>query len=132
MQIPSKRTGLVSPLLRGDIYIVNLDPVVGSEIGKARPALIIQNNIGNKYSPVTIVAPISSTKEITKPLPIMAFVSKGEGGLIEDSYIDCGQIRTVDKTSRLVHQLGNLNKDIMGQVDRSLKVSLDLVDRNIV
>ncbi|HET56424.1 MAG TPA: type II toxin-antitoxin system PemK/MazF family toxin [Ignavibacteria bacterium] len=70
MQIKSK-TGIVTPLLRGDVYLVNLDPIVGKEIGKARPAVIIQNDIGNKFSPVTIIAPISSAKEITKPLPIM-------------------------------------------------------------
>lgn len=64
MQIKNK-TGIIYPLLRGDIYLVNLDPIIGKEIGKARPAVIIQNDIGNKFSPVTIIAPISSVKEIT-------------------------------------------------------------------
>lgn len=96
MQIKNK-TGMINPLLRGDVYLINLDPVVGKEIGKARPAVIIQNDIGNKFSPVTIVAPITSAKEIIKPLPIMIFLGKSEGGLPSDSYVDCGQIRTVDK-----------------------------------
>jgi len=71
MPINSKYSGLVEPLNRGDVYLVNLEPKIGFEMGKLRPAVIIQNNIGNQYSPVTIIAPISSVKEITKPLPTM-------------------------------------------------------------
>lgn len=125
MQIKNK-TGIIYPLLRGDVYLVNLDPIIGKEIGKARPAVIIQNNIGNKFSPVTIVAPISSVKEITKPLPIMIFLQKGEGGLSEDSYIDCGQIRTIDRDLRLITKFGTLDKNKMSEVDKALKVSLSL------
>ncbi len=125
MQIKNK-TGIIYPLLRGDVYLVNLDPIVGKEIGKARPAVIIQNDIGNKFSPVTIIAPISSVKEITKSLPIMIFLNKGEGGLPEESYIDCGQIRTVDKDQRLITKFGNLDKNKMLEVDKALKVSLSL------
>lgn len=125
MQIKNK-TGIIFPLLRGDVYLVNLDPIVGKEIGKARPAVIIQNDIGNKFSPVTIIAPISSVKEITKPLPIMIFLQKGEGGLSEDSYIDCGQIRTVDRDQRLITKFGTLDKSKMAEVDNALKVSLSL------
>ena len=125
MQIKNK-TGIISPLLRGDVYLVNLDPIIGKEIGKARPSVIIQNDIGNKFSPVTIIAPVSSVKEITKPLPIMIFLKKGEGGLSEDSYVDCGQIRTVDKDQRLITKFGNLDKSKMLEVDKALKVSLSL------
>ncbi|MHB8336668.1 MAG: type II toxin-antitoxin system PemK/MazF family toxin [Ignavibacteriaceae bacterium] len=125
MQIKNK-TGIVEPLLRGDIYLVNLDPIVGKEIGKARPAVIIQNDIGNKFSPVTIIAPISSVKEITKPLPIMIFLEKEEGGLREDSYADCGQIRTVDKIERLVTKFGSLSKNKMFEIDNAIKISLSL------
>ncbi len=125
MQIKNK-TGMIFPLLRGDIYLVNLDPKIGKEIGKARPAVIIQNDIGNKFSPVTIIAPISSVKEITKPLPIMIFLKKGEGGLPKDSYVDCGQIRTVDKDQRLITKFGTLDKTKMLEVDKALKVSLSL------
>jgi len=119
-------TGIVEPLLRGDVYLVNLDPIVGKEIGKARPAVIIQNDIGNKFSPVTIIAPITSAKEITKPLPIMISIKKGEGGLIEESYVDCGQIRTVDKDKRLISKFGSLNKTKMLEVDKAIKISLAL------
>ena len=120
------KTGIVSPLLRGDVYLVNLDPIVGKEIGKARPAVIIQNDVGNKFSPVTIIAPISSIKEITKPLPIMIFLSKGEGGLKEKSYVDCGQIRTIDKDQRLIKKYGTLEKVKMQEIDKALKISLSL------
>ena len=125
MQIKNK-TGIIFPLLRGDVYLVNLDPIIGKEIGKARPSVIIQNDIGNKFSPVTIIAPISSVKEITKPLPIMIFLKKGEGGLSEDSYVDCGQIRTVDKDQRLITKFGTLDKSKLLEVDKALKVSLSL------
>lgn len=125
MQIRNK-IGVIYPLLRGDVYLVNLDPIIGKEIGKARPAVIIQNDIGNKFSPVTIIAPISSVKEITKPLPIMIFLNKGEGGLTENSYIDCGQIRTVDKDQRLITKLGSLDKNKMLEVDEALRISLSL------
>lgn len=125
MQIKNN-TGLVNPLHRGDVYLVNLDPIIGKETGKARPAVIIQNDIGNKFSPVTIVAPISSVKEITKPLPIMIFIEKGEGGLNEESYVDCGQIRTIDKDKRLITKFGSLSKSKMSEIDKALKISLSL------
>ncbi len=100
----SKPTGLVPPLLRSDVYEVNLDPTVGAEVKKRRPAVVIQNNVGNRFSPVTIVAPISSVKEITRPLPIMVFLEAGEGGLRYDCYVDCGQIRTLDKGGQTFQQ----------------------------
>jgi len=120
------KNGIVSPLLRGDIYLVNLDPIVGKEIGKARPAVIIQNDVGNKFSPVTIIALITSVKEITKPLPIMIFLQKGEAGLKEESYVDCGQIRTIDKDRRLIKKYGTLEKIRMQEIDKALKISLSL------
>ena len=125
MQIKNK-TGIIDPLARGDVYLVNLDPTIGKEISKSRPAVIIQNDIGNKFSPVTIIAPISSVKEITKPLPIMIFLKKGEGGLSEDSYVDCGQIRTVDKGKRFIVKYGSLEKSKMMEIDKALKISLSL------
>lgn len=125
MPILSDQTGLVEPLLRGDVYQVDLNPVRGSELDKIRPAVIIQNDTGNRFSPVTIIAPISSVKEITRPLPVMVFLKAQEAGLAAESYIDCGQIRTVDKT-RLVNKLGHLSGQNMQRVDRAIAVSLDL------
>jgi len=126
MPTNSKYSGLIEPLKRGDVYLVNLEPKIGFEMGNLRPAAIIQNNIGNQYSPVTIIAPISSVKEITKPLPVMVFLSKGETGLDTDSYIDCGQIRTVDKTNRLIHKIGELPVELIHILDKAIKISLAL------
>lgn len=108
------------------MYLINLGPIIGKEIGKAKPAVIIQNDIGNNFSPVTIIAPISSVKEITKPLPIMIFLEKGEGGLKEESYVDCGQIRAIDKNQRLITKFGILNKFKMSEIDKALIISLAL------
>ena len=124
MPTRSKYSGLVEPLRRGDIYLVNLDPTVGFEMGKLRPAVIVQNNIGNQYSPVTIIAPISSVKAITKPLPVMVFLSKDSAGLDVDSYIDCGQIRTVDKANCLIHKVGELSAEKITELDKAIKISL--------
>ncbi len=126
LQIPNNPTGLIEPLLRGDVYQVSLEPAVGGEIKKSRPAVVIQNDIGNRFSPVTIIAPISSTKEITRPLPIMVIMSDGEGGLRGDGYVDCGQIRTVDKSARLLHKWGHLSPERMDEVERGLRISLAL------
>jgi len=127
--MPTKiRSEFSGPVLRGDVYLVNLDPIVGKEIGRARLAVIIQNDIGNKYSPVTIIAPVSSVKEITRPLPVMIFLEKGEGGLKEASYVDCGQIRTVDKTQRLITRFGSLQKETLKKIDRALRISLSLAE----
>ncbi len=94
-------------------------------MGKTRPAVIVQNNTGNLYSPLLIVVPISTVKEITKPLPIMIFLKQGQGGLKEDSYADCGQIRTVDK-KRVADRMGMLSPQLMDKIDTALKLSLSL------
>lgn len=118
--------GLIQPLLRGDIYLTKLDPVEGVERGKSRPAVIVQNNLGNQYGALTIIVPISSQKEIKKTLPIMVPLKGGMGGLTLDSYADCGQIRTIDKQLRLIKKLGHLDALIMLQIDKALKISLGL------
>ncbi|GEM_PF-320485 len=127
----SKRTGKMptdsnksGPIKRGDIYLVNLNPQVGFETGKFRPAIIIQNNLGNLYLPVTIVVLISSVKEITKPLPIMVFFEKGTVELDFDSYLDCGQIRTINKAARLVRKIGELPSHKIKELNQVLKISL--------
>ena len=125
-QTRKKNSGITSPLCRGDIYLANLDPTIGREIKKTRPVLIIQNDTGNEFSPVTIVAPISSVKEITKPLPIMVFLKSGEGNLGYDTYVDCGQIRTLDKNKRLIHKIGVIPTDKIYLIDKAIKISLAL------
>ncbi len=109
---------------RGDIVLVNLDPVKGSEQGKIRPALIIQNDIGNKYSPITIIAPITS-KIFTKEFPTNVQIESKYSGLDIDSTILLNQIRAIDK-SRIIKKLKKLDNDVMKKVNLAIKISLDL------
>lgn len=112
---------------RGEIYVVRFDPTVGAEIRKARPALVIQNDVGNRVSPLTIVAAISSRRDPGRVYPTDVPVSKGEGGLAAESAVLTNQIRSVDK-QRLGKRLGRLKPATMGQVDQALLVSLGLIE----
>ena len=107
---------------RGQIYYADLSPVVGSEQGGYRPILIIQNDIGNKYSPTTIGAIITSRNTKAK-LPTHYWLDKGEGGLAYDSMIELEQIRTIDK-SRLEEYLGQVSNLEMAEIDKKIKISL--------
>src|SRR3989338_8221135 len=91
---------------RGDIILTDLEPVKGSEQGKIRPCLIIQNDIGNKFSSTTIVAAITSKTE--NQYPFTVFVKQGDGNLVKDSLILCNQIRTISKDHRLITKMGFL------------------------
>lgn len=110
---------------RGDVYLVNFDPTVGSEIKKTRPALVIQNDVGNRYSPVTIVAAVTSFKG-EKLYPTEVRLSLGRKSRKEDSIILLNQLRTVD-TSRLIRKLAAVDAQTMRQVDAALLVSLGLL-----
>jgi len=107
---------------RGELYWANLDPVIGSEIAKTRPALIISNNIGNQYADRVIVAPISSSGP-GKIYPFEVHLNPSEGGLSKASKILLDQIRTLDK-SRLGHQIGTLEAERMEEVNRAIRISL--------
>ena len=107
---------------RGDIFLANLEPTKGSEQGGIRPILIIQNDISNKHSPVTIISAITS-KIFEKEYSTNIFISKDESGLDKDSTIMLNQIRTIDN-SRLIRKIGSLDNFTMNKVDRSIKVSL--------
>lgn len=109
---------------RGDILLANLEPIKGSEQGGIRPVLIIQNNISNKHSPVTIIAAITS-KLFDKEYPTNVFVSRADSRLDKDSTILLNQIRTIDK-SRITRKIGALATEIMGKVDLAIKISLGL------
>ena len=111
---------------RGDIYLVEFDPARGHEIRKTRPALIIQNDVGNKYSPVTIVAAITS-KLSTVAYPVEVVVTPAKAnGLSAVSAIQLNQIRTVD-SRRLVKRLGEADAATMRAVDEAIKISVGLV-----
>jgi len=109
---------------RGEIWTVDLEPVVGSEQGKARPALIIQNDIGNHYSPVLIVAALSSGESARYDVQVE--VKAPEGGLHHNSLVLLNQIRTVDKR-RVGRYWGRLSTQTMQRVDDAIKISLGLV-----
>ena len=112
---------------RGDIFIVNFDSTIGSEIKKTRPALVLQNNIGNKHSSVTIVAAITSHDPNEKLYPTEVFIEAKEGGLDNDSAILLGQIRTVDK-QRLINKLGSVSTATMLEVNKALDISLGMIE----
>jgi len=110
---------------RGDVWLANLDPVVGSETGKTRPVLIVQNDVANEYSPVVIVAALTSAVG-AKDYPTEVPVRPPEGGLTRGSVVLLNQVRTLDKR-RLVERWGSLDPETMQRVDEALKVSLGLV-----
>jgi mRNA interferase MazF len=109
---------------RGEIFLANLEPKKGSEQGGIRPVLIIQNDISNKHSPVTIIAAITS-KIFDKEYSTNIFISKEDSGLDKDSTIMLNQIRALDN-SRLIKKIGLLDNFTMNKVDMALKVSLSL------
>jgi len=111
---------------RGDIFYADLSPVVGSEQGGIRPVLIVQNDIGNKYSPTVIAAAITSQINKAK-LPTHIEISAQEYGLLKDSVILLEQIRTIDK-KRLREKIGHLDDELMEKVNEALSISFGLTD----
>jgi mRNA interferase MazF len=109
---------------RGNVVIVNLEPTKGSEQSKVRPCVVIQNDLGNKYSPVTIVACITSGENALYDTEIEVKVP--EGGLRNDSLVLLNQIRTIDK-SRICGNYGSLSRETMSRVDSALMISLGLL-----
>ncbi len=109
---------------RGEIYYADLSPVVGSEQGGIRPVLIIQNDIGNRYSPTVIAAAITSQQDKAK-LPTHISVEAEGSGLQKNSIVLLEQVRTIDKR-RLKEKMGNLDLDSMDKVDHALSVSFGL------
>jgi mRNA interferase MazF len=111
---------------RGEIYLVNFDPTIGAEIQKTRPALIVQNDIANRHSPITIVAAISSQFDETL-YPTEVLIQPPEGGLTLSSVVLLNQVRSVDKR-RLIRRLGMLTPATIGRVDRAILISLGVVE----
>ena len=109
---------------RGDIYYADLSPVIGSEQGGLRPVLIVQNDIGNRYSPTVIAAAITSRMTKSK-LPTHIDINADNVGLAKDSVILLEQIRTIDKT-RLKEKMGHLDDNLMQNVNNAITVSFGL------
>ena len=111
---------------KGDIYYADLSPVVGSEQGGVRPVLVVQNDIGNRYSPTIIIAAITS--QINKgKLPTHVEIKGDDYGLSKDSVLLLEQIRTIDKR-RLGEKIGHVEDDIIERVDDALRISLGLIE----
>ncbi len=116
---------LITPK-RGEVYLVNFDPTVGVEIKKTRPALVLQNNIANEHSPITIVAAITS-KYDDELYPTEVLIFAREGGLSIDSVVLLNQVRSIDR-ARLVKRLGMVKAETMENVDLALQISFGLIE----
>ena len=109
---------------RGCIWLVNLDPTIGHEIKKSRPAVIIQNNLGNIYSPITIIAHLTSQK-LEKVYPFEALIASKGSGLKKNSKALLNQLRAIDKR-RLIKKLGKVDEETLIRIDQAIRISLGL------
>ena len=109
---------------RGDIYYADLSPVVGSEQGGIRPVLIVQNNVGNRFSPTVIAAAITS-RQSKANLPTHIPLHSGSSGLAKDSVVLLEQVRTIDKR-RLKEKMGAIDQSAMNAVDNAISISFGL------
>ena len=109
---------------RCDIYYADLSPVIGSEQGGRRPVLIVQNDIGNKYAPTVIIAPITSRLS-KKTLPTHVILPKDSCGIKEDSVALMEQLRTIDK-ARLITKVGTVSAELLETINKALRISLGL------
>lgn len=105
---------------RGDVFYADLDPIIGSEQGGIRPVLVVQNNVGNKYSPTVVVLPISSAKKNNMPTHIHI---RGSKLLPKNSIVLAEQIRTIDR-NRLLRYVGSVGLEVMDKVDKAVKISI--------
>ncbi len=112
---------------KGDLYFADLSPVVGSEQGGIRPVLVVQNDVGNKYSPTIIVAAVTSQINKAK-LPTHVELEAADGGLSKNSVVLLEQLRTIDK-QRLKERIGTLSQEQIPTVDQALSVSLGIANR---
>ena len=115
------------PVKRGEIYYADLSPVVGSEQGGIRPVLIIQNDVGNRYSPTVIAAAITRQRDKAK-LPTHIELDAQSCGLVKDSTVLLEQVRTIDK-KRLRERMGEITPEAMNSINSALSISFGLTDR---
>ncbi|HEX9093603.1 MAG TPA: type II toxin-antitoxin system PemK/MazF family toxin [Coriobacteriia bacterium] len=108
---------------RGEVYWVDLDPVVGSEQGGRRPAVVVQNDLGNRFSPTTIVVPLSS-RIPTKPYPFHVWLEPAS--MPKPSVVKCNQVRNVDKSRLHPGRIAALDDETMARVDEALRISLGM------
>jgi mRNA interferase MazF len=116
---------MIGKPFRGMVVEVSLDPVVGHEQGRSRPCIVVQNDVGNRFSSTTIIVPLTAATHIKSPSPIYVMVKKGDGGTMKDSYALCDQIRTVDQR-RFKALYGTLSPETVARIDAALLISLGL------
>ncbi|MCD4744336.1 MAG: type II toxin-antitoxin system PemK/MazF family toxin [Desulfobacteraceae bacterium] len=109
---------------RGEIFLAALDPVVGHEIAKTRPVIIVSNNISNQYSGTVSIIPITS-KKLSKIYPFEVHLPKETSRLKKNSKAKTDQVRTIDK-ARLIKPIGQLNNKLMKNIDIAIKIHLDI------
>ena len=112
-------------ILRGNLVDVSLDPIIGKEKGKTRPCVVVQNDIGNKFSPTTIIVPITAV-DGKKIFPFQVFIKKGEGGLVKNSKACCEHVRIIDKKRIVGTILGTLDTATIKDINKALCLSLAL------
>lgn len=110
-------------ILKGEIYLADLNPTVGSEISKTRPVLIVSNDISNQHAATVTIVPITSTTG--KIYPFEVFLAKGEGNLTNDSKAKANQIRTIDKL-RLKRRLGKINEETLKEIEQAILIHLEI------
>ena len=110
---------------RGEVYLACLDPVIGKEIAKTRPVVVISNNKNNEFSGTVSILPLTS-KHLEQTFPFEVFLSKGMANLPKDSKIKADQIRSIDK-GRLFHLIGKVNNDAMASIEKAVKIHLQLL-----
>jgi len=115
-----------TPYRRGDIVLVDLEPAAGSEQGKTRPCVIVQNDIANRYSPVTNIVPLTKVGHIKKWYTCVVSLGKEEDGVTEDSAVLCNQIRTIDVKRRVKRKLGHVSRQKMSEIDEALRTHLGI------
>jgi mRNA interferase MazF len=109
---------------RGDIFVASLDPVIGKEISKTRPVIVVSNDVNNRFSDTVSVLPLTS-KHVDRVYPFEVFLPKKSANLPKDSKVKANQIRTIDK-SRLVSFMGRIDRKDMSDIDLAMKVHLGL------
>ncbi len=113
----------MSRILKGEIYLADLSPTIGSEISKKRPVLIVSNDINNKHSDTVSIVPKTSTT--LKIYPFEVFLPKEEGNLKNDSKVKCNQIRTIDK-QRIEKKIGTISPEKVNEIERAILIHLDI------
>lgn len=113
----------MSRILKGEIYLADLNPTVGSEISKVRPVLIVSNDVNNQYASTVTIIPITSSTE--KIYPFEVFLSEGEGNLKNDSKAKANQIRTIDKL-RLKRQFGKISEEKLEEIEQAILIHLEI------